>query len=154
MNSPAPVSPPFFSSGFPYDKDQFVSIMGTTWAATAFLLALPTTGLKPTGDGFPDVAPAVKDEWIQVALTGSADDLKKLLDGGLKLNAATAGGTTLLMCVAREPAKLKLLLDRGADVKARAKTGLKRLLIASRFAGTCQGVRMQLRAVAQPNPEK
>ncbi len=154
MNSPAPVSPPYFSSGFPYDKDQFVSIMGTTWAATALLLALPTTGLKPTGDGFPDVAPAVKDEWIQVALTGSADDLKKLLDGGLKPNAATAGGSTLLMFVARDLAKVKLLLDRGADVNARAKTGFNALLIASRFAGNAEVVKMLLKAGAKPNPEK
>ncbi|MFT5031070.1 MAG: N-acyl-D-amino-acid deacylase [Candidatus Binatia bacterium] len=32
---------PFFGSGFPYERDQFISISGTAWAAYALLVALP-----------------------------------------------------------------------------------------------------------------
>ena len=32
---------PFFGSGFPYERDQFISISGTAWATYALLAALP-----------------------------------------------------------------------------------------------------------------
>ena len=41
LHPPAPVSPPYFDAGFPYQHDQFISIMGTSWAVTAMLQALP-----------------------------------------------------------------------------------------------------------------
>ena len=34
----------YFESGFPYGKDQFISISASGWAATALLLALPEPG--------------------------------------------------------------------------------------------------------------
>lgn len=35
---------PFFGSGFPYERDQFISIAGTAWAAYALLAALAESG--------------------------------------------------------------------------------------------------------------
>jgi hypothetical protein len=32
---------PYFESGFPHGKDQFISMAGSSWAASALLLALP-----------------------------------------------------------------------------------------------------------------
>src|SRR5262249_28860776 len=37
---PAPVSPPYFESGFPYGHDQFISASGTAWAVMALARAL------------------------------------------------------------------------------------------------------------------
>jgi squalene cyclase len=32
---------PYFESGFPYGKDQFISMAATSWAVTALSLACP-----------------------------------------------------------------------------------------------------------------
>src|SRR5437016_2894652 len=41
MISPAPVSPPYLETGFPFGHDQFISMDGTCWATMALLEALP-----------------------------------------------------------------------------------------------------------------
>jgi hypothetical protein len=41
MLSPADVSPPYFTTGFPYAKDEYLSYAGTVWATMALLSALP-----------------------------------------------------------------------------------------------------------------
>ena len=41
MISPAPVSPEYFSSGFPYGKDEYLSYAGSSWAVMAMLSSLP-----------------------------------------------------------------------------------------------------------------
>ena len=56
---------------------------------------------------------------------------------GLSPNApTTAGKTTALMMVAGDPAKLRLLLDRGADVNARAASGFTALMVAAQYGGS------------------
>lgn len=42
-NRTAPVQP-FFSSGFPFKRDQFISIAGTSWAAYALLVSMEAPG--------------------------------------------------------------------------------------------------------------
>ncbi|HSB09770.1 MAG TPA: ankyrin repeat domain-containing protein [Blastocatellia bacterium] len=153
LHPPAPVSPPFVNVEFPpFQHDQFISIMGTTWAAAALMSALPAE--KGTQLPGLDPAPAAQAEWIRVALTGSAAELKKLLDAGMKPDAKTAGGTTALMMAARDLAKVKLLVDRGADVNARAATGITPLMVASRYRGNVEVVRLLLKKGAKPNSEK
>ena len=44
VHPPAPVSPQYFETGYPYGHDQFVSIMGATWAIRALALSLPAAG--------------------------------------------------------------------------------------------------------------
>src|SRR5450432_90940 len=39
--SRAPKFQPYFQSGFPHDHDQWISMAGTAWAATALAYALP-----------------------------------------------------------------------------------------------------------------
>jgi ankyrin repeat protein len=152
LHPPAPVSPPYVETGFPYGHDQFVSMMGTNWATAAMLRALPAKAPKRTAP--PDVAPAERDAWIDVALSGSADDLRKLLDAGLSPNAKTAGGTTALMLAARDVAKVRLLVERGADVNARAATGFTPLMVASRYKGNAEVVRLLLGRGARPNTDE
>ena len=67
--------------------------------------------------------PAGVEPWVETMLFGSVADVRKLLDGGLSPNAATkSGGTTALMMAAPDVEKMRLLLDRGADVNARAQS--------------------------------
>lgn len=153
LHKPAPISPPFASTGFPYGKDQFISLFGTTWAVTAILHALPALMQDNVPYKYRELAPDANYEWVQVALNGTAADLKKLLDAGLDPNSKTPAGTTALMMAVRDPAKVKLLLERGADAKARAKSGFDALMVASRFHGSAETVKTLLKAGAKPNPE-
>jgi N-acyl-D-amino-acid deacylase len=152
LHPPAPVSPPYFDSKFPHARSQFVSIMGTTWAAAAMSQALPksttTTATAPL-----DAALVASDPWIAAALTGTPADLKKLLDAGLNPNAKTASGTTVLMIATRDPEKVKLLLDAGADGNARASSGFTALMIASHHRGNTETVRLLLAKGADVNPK-
>ena len=152
LHPPAPVSPPYFETGFPYGHDQFVSAMATSWAAAALLETLPAKAMA--AEHSVDITPAEQDEWIRVALNGSAAELKKLLDSGMKPNAKTSQGTTALMIAARDIEKVKLLIERGADVNARAATGINVLMVAARYRGNAETVRLLLRKGASPNPEK
>lgn len=158
LHPPAPVSPRYVDTEFPEGHDQFVSIMGTTWAVNAFLQALPTqAGEKPKQNAPLDFAPVVQSdqlEWQRIALTGSAAELKKLLDGGMKPDAKTAAGTTALMLAVRDIKKVKLLLARGADVNARAASGVTPLMVAARQRGNTEVVRLLLEKGATTNAEK
>ena len=154
LHPPAPVSPPYTDTEFPYQHDQFISIMGTSWAVNALLHAIPPkTEEKPGRPAPPDLAPVEQAEWIRAALMGGAPDLKKLLDGGMNPNAKTAEGTTALMLAARDLEKVKLLLDRGADVNARAATGFTPLMVAARYRGNAEVVRLLLKQGARPNAD-
>ncbi len=66
------------------------------------------------------------EPWAETVLFASVDQVKALLDGGFDPNSATKAGTTALMMAAPNAAKMKLLIDRGANVNARAKTGIRR----------------------------
>jgi ankyrin repeat protein len=153
LHPPAQVSPPYFETGFPYDHDQFVSAMGTSWAAAALLQALPLSAGERKGPSL-DIAPGDQPEWIQVALNGSAAELKKLLDSGMKADARTAEGTTALMFASRDLEKVKLLVERGADVNARAATGMTALMVAARYRGNIDVLRLLLKKGAKPNADK
>src|SRR5262245_32587323 len=87
------------------------------------------------------------------ALTGTAADLKALLDARLNPNAKTAAGTTILMTAGRDAAKVKLLLDRGADPNARAATGFTAVMVAARYRGSAEVVRRLLAAGADAAPK-
>jgi ankyrin repeat protein len=82
----------------------------------------------------PGTEPSGVEPWLETAVFGTVADLQRLLDGGLSPNAATrAGGTTLLMAAAPDVEKMRLLLDRGADVHARAKSRYSALMVAAQY---------------------
>jgi ankyrin repeat protein len=153
LHPPAPVSPPYFETGFPYKHDQFISAMGTSLAAAALLRALPVNTTEKTRKATLDIAPAEQPSWVQVALNGSVAELKNLLDTGMKPDARTADGTTALMLAARDIEKVKLLTERGADVNARAATGINVLMMAARYRGNAEVIRLLLKKGAKPNVE-
>ena len=152
MTSPAPVSPPYLETGFPYGHDQFLSISGTCWAIMALLEALPRA--KAPAAPLPLPAFAAKDvkPWMQTAIFGSTAELKALLDGGLDANSKTDGGTTLLMMAAHDAEKVKLLIARGADARAKAKTGFTALMAAAGYQGTADSMKTLLDHGAEARP--
>ncbi len=149
-------SPEYFDAGFPHDRrHQYSSITGTNWATMALLLAVPAhPGRKPKATALPELAPTEKDEWIHVTLNGSVADLQKALAAGLKPDVRTKRGTTALMLAARSAPKVKLLIEHGADVNARAASGFTALIIAARYHGNAEVVRLLLRHGATLKAEK
>jgi ankyrin repeat protein len=154
MVSPAPVSPPFFESGFPYGHDQFLSTAGTCWAAQALMLALPkaATPLMPVVPA--NLSPKGAEPWMETALFGTVGELKKQLNGGLDPNSKTPEGTTLLMMAARDPKKVQLIIDHGAVVGTRAKSGFTALMVATTYTGTSRSVKLLLDHGAEAKPGK
>jgi ankyrin repeat protein len=145
MLSPADISPPYFSTGFPYGKDEYLSYAGSCWAVMALLSAFPETPLQKleTVASKDPTAP-----WVRTALFGTVAELKSLLDSGLDANIKTGNGTTLLMFAAHDAAKVRLLLSRGADVKVRVTSGTDALTIAAVYRGTQDSLQQMLDAGA------
>lgn len=133
LHPPAPLSPPYFDAGYPNGHDQFLSMQGASWAVMALSYALePGTRIAPPP--LPETEPAGVEAWVEPLIFGTAADVRKLLDGGLSANAATkSGGTTALMMAAPDVEKMRLLLDRGADVNARARSRYSALMVAAQY---------------------
>jgi Tol biopolymer transport system component/ankyrin repeat protein len=144
---PIPISPPYMETGFPYKKDQIISEMGTIWSTIALALALdhPAAPHVPYG-GEPLLTSAgTEPAWLKTALFGSPAELQGLLDSGLDPNIATPGGTPLLLAVAPEPEKLKLIVHRVRDVNVRApRTQFNALMVAASHTNTFESVRLLL----------
>ena len=95
----------------------------------AIMHALPPVSPPPAA--LPaESAVAAEPGWVKVAMTGTVDALRALLDGGLDPNAVADGDTSLLMIVMPNLEKVRLLLDRGADVNEPAASGFTPLLVA------------------------
>ena len=150
MISPADISPPYFHTGFPYGKDEYLSYAGSCWAVMALLSSMPDAAprVPPAVSSTPPAAPA----WLRTALVGSARDLAAALDGGLDPNSRTTGGTTPLMAASLDPDKVRLLLARKADPRARGRAGIDALTIAASHVGTSESVRALLDAGAELQP--
>jgi ankyrin repeat protein len=133
---PAPLSPPYFDAGYPGEHDQFLSLSAASWAVMALADALGPA--KPVAVApLPGVEPAQVEPWEEQVLFGSLADLKRLLDQGLSANAATqSGGVTALMMAAPDADKMRLLIDRGADVNAKSKVRFTALMVAANYQGS------------------
>jgi ankyrin repeat protein len=141
---PAPLSPPYFESGYPYGHDQFLSAQGAAWAVMALARALgPGGAVVP--EPLPGVEPSNVEPWVETLLFGTAADVRRLLDAGFDPNSATkSGGTTALMMAAPDAEKMKLLIDRGANVNARAETKFTALMVAAQYRESTPAVRLLL----------
>jgi ankyrin repeat protein len=97
-----------------------------------------------------DARPRDLEPWVETALFGSTDDLRRLLDGGLSPNAATASGrTSLLMLAVPDVDKVALLEQRGADVNALSGRRYTALLVAAQFNGATDAMRTLMARGAQ-----
>ena len=148
MLSPAQISPAYFPTGFPYQKDEYLSYAGSCWAVMALLSALPEIAGKPKTPKRVRGADA-EPPWMRTALFGTAQQLKVLLDGGLDPNSRTPNGTTVLMMAAPDAEKVRLLVARGASAKARAPSGCDALTIAAAYRGTAEALQALLDAGAE-----
>jgi ankyrin repeat protein len=151
------VSPPYFESGFPYGANQMISCMGTSWATAALLLSIEPEPRTDSRVADTAAVTAVGAPWMETALFGSSGELKSLLDSGLDPDSRTDGGTSLLMMAAGDPAKVRLLIDRHANVNARAASGFTALMAAANATGATDSVRALLSAGAEvrtPEPAR
>jgi ankyrin repeat protein len=138
------VSPPYFESGYPYKRDQFISVAGANWSVRALSLALgaPTV---PQRLPLADVQPAAIEPWVETVMFGTVEELKSLLDHGLSPDAATAvGGHSLLMMAIPDLEKVRLLLDRGANVNARSAKKYSALLVGAQYRQSTAAIRWLL----------
>ena len=143
LHSSAVVSPPYFDSGYPYAHDQYLSMTAASLAVEALALSLDFQQ-SPGGDlwkqDIQDVEP-----WVATVLFGSVAELKAMLDDDFDPNSATkSGGTTALMLAALDPEKIRLLLDRGANVNARAASGYSALMVAVQGREAVRSVKLLL----------
>jgi ankyrin repeat protein len=152
MISPAVVSPPYFPTGFPYGKDEFLSYAGSSWAVIGLLSALPDPGVQPETLTLGGNSPADAAPWARTALFGTAGELAAWLDRGLDPNSQTTNGTTVLMMAASDGAKVALLLARGADARQRTVSGCDALTIAASYRGTAAAIQSLIDAGAEPRP--
>src|SRR5688572_25935675 len=152
LNPPAPLSPPYFDAGYPDGHDQFISMTGAAWAVMALAYALPPT--RPvTAPPLPETMPANVEPWIETVVFGSVADVRRLLDQGLNPNVATkSGGTTALMAAAPDVEKMRLLLDRGANVNARAQNRFSALMVAAQYQDGTAAVSLLLDRGAEVGP--
>jgi ankyrin repeat protein len=133
LHPPAPLSPPYFDAGYAHGRDQFLSMQGASWAVMALSYALEPAR-RVTPPALPGTEPTGVEPWAEPVLFGSVADVRKLLDAGLSPNAATtSGGTTALMMAAPDVDKMRLLIDRGADVNARARSRFSALMVAAQY---------------------
>lgn len=152
LNPPAPLSPPYFDAGYPDGHDQFISMQGAGWAVMALAAALPPVR-PPQMPPLARAAPAGVEPWIEPMLFGSVDDVRRLLDGGLDANVATrSGGTTALMAAAPDADKMRLLLDRGARVNARATSRFSALMVAAQYQDSEAAINLLLDRGAEVGP--
>ncbi len=152
LNPPAPLSPPYFDAGYPEGHDQFVSMSAAAWAVMALAYALPPT--RPVAPlPLPEAVPLNVEPWVETVVFGSVADLRRLLDEGLDPNAATkSGGTTVLMAAAPDAEKMTLLLDRGANVNARAQSRFSALMVAAQYQDSGAAIDLLLDRGAQVGP--
>ena len=145
---PAPLSPDYFESGYPYGHDQMISALGANWAIMALSRALGPGRKIDTPELREATPPAVVspaiEAWVETMLFGTAEGVKRLLDAGFDPNSATKAGTTALMLAAPDVEKMKLLLDRGAKINARTKNGYSALMMAALYSDSAPALRLLL----------
>jgi ankyrin repeat protein len=149
IHPPAPVSPPYFESGYPHGRDQFISAQATSWAVMALARATPALPANSYAVPSLETGPSNVPAWAEAALFGSVADLAKV-----DPNAATPAGTTALMMAAPDAVKMKALLDRGANVQARAKSGYSALMVASQYRESEPAIDLLLARGAQVRPSE
>jgi ankyrin repeat protein len=146
LHEVAHISPPKMDSGFPHGEDHIMSMFGTNWAIAALALALPE--VKHQSD--PELA-EVRPEaapWVETAAFGTLDQLRTV-----DPNAHTAKGSTALMAAVADPARARLLIERGANPKAVAQSGHSALLTASTYRGTADLIDLLVKAGVPVKPK-
>jgi ankyrin repeat protein len=151
MISPADVSPPYFTTGFPYKKDEYLSYAASCWATMALLSGMPVTNTPPPA---PVAEPVPVDPVgvMRTALFGTVERLSSYSTADLRAAVATQNGTTILMAAALDVDKVRLLLARGADATFRSSAGNDAATAAASYRGSAEAIRVLLDAGADAEP--
>jgi ankyrin repeat protein len=148
MISPAHISPPYFSTGFPYAKDEFLSYAGSCWAVMALASAQDGVKNQAAPIGSRDADPQTP-RWVRTALFGNARELESLLASGVEASSQTEGGSTMLMMAAPDEDNVRVLLARGAQVRHRSPAGVDALTVAAAQYGSSASMARLLDAGAE-----
>ena len=81
---------------------------------------------------------------MYAAAVGSAGMMRQILAAGADVNAKNNFDATALMWCANDLEKVRLLVEKGADVNARSKHGKIPLLIAAAYDGNVEVIRLLL----------
>ncbi len=98
-------------------------------------------------------ATAQIDSLVEAVRRGVLEDIRKVLDSGVDVNARDADGNTALMWAAGEdlpPEVTALLLSRGADIN-QVKEGFTALTFAARYGTRPETIRILGEAGSDPN---
>jgi ankyrin repeat protein len=150
MVSPAEVSPPYFTTSFPYKQDEYLSYAASCWATMALLSALPAAGNVSAPAAPVTSAAFPSGSLFRTALFGTDIQLASTVD--LNVNTTTALGTSLLMAAADDTEKVEVLLAKGADAHYRAPSGHDAATVASSYRGSAASIRLLLDAGADVEP--
>lgn len=142
---------PYFESGYPHGKDQFISYAGGAWATMALALAARDVRSEILM-GTPRVVITLEPDTVSDGLTplhraamyGTLDDMRALLAAGASVHDTSAQRTTPLMAAVHDVDKVRLLLDAGADVNVESRTGQTALQLAAQYAGASASARLLL----------
>jgi N-acyl-D-amino-acid deacylase len=145
---------PYFETGYPHGKDQFISYAGAAWATMALMLSdrdAPSPAIvgQPPGRGRA-VSGASElvglSPLMRAAFDGTHGDFDRALAGtaAADIDAQSPLGLTALMFAAHDPYKVKKLLDSGASTAATTKAGHTALLIAAGYDGAGESVDLLL----------
>jgi ankyrin repeat protein len=152
MISPAEVSPPYFTTGFPYKKDEYLSYAASCWATMALLSGMPATSSNPPPAPVAEPLPVDSTGVMRTALFGTAERLSFYAATDLRVDVATPNGTTILMAAAPDVAKVSLLLARGAVATFRSPGGNDAATAAASYRGSTEAIRALLDAGASTEP--
>jgi ankyrin repeat protein len=152
MVSPAQVSPPYFTTGFPYKKDEYLSYAASCWATLALLSSLSAAGTTALPAPVAEPLPVDPAGVMRAALFGTPDSLSAYSTDDLHLDVATPNGTTILMAAAPDAGKIRLLLTRGARVTFRSPAGYDAATAVASHRGSAEAMRALLDAGADAEP--
>jgi ankyrin repeat protein len=152
MISPADVSPPYFTTGFPYRKDEYLSYAASCWATMALLSGMPALVNTPPPAPVAEPLPVDPTGVMRTALFGTAERLSSDSESDLRVNVASPNGTTILMAAAPDVDKVRLLLTRGADATFRSPAGNDATTAAASYRGSADAITVLLDAGADAEP--
>jgi N-acyl-D-amino-acid deacylase len=149
LHAPAPLSPEYFETGYPYAHDQFLSIMGSSWAVMAFARALGTV-TTPALKFESKAQPAAGTTPLMLAVP-DLGAMRRLLDQGADPNARAKSNYSALDIAAqyRESAPaINLLVSRGAKLLATPELDDPHPLALAAFAGNVEALTPLVKAGA------
>jgi ankyrin repeat protein len=149
---------PYFETGFPHKKHQFISFAGTAWGAMALAIhrtpgwqrsILSTRPMAREGKTLPLSKDAKVDRLLRAALYGSVDEIKGAIAAGADVNGLGIEGATALIYAARDPKKVACLIEKGAKVDAVSNEKTTALHVACGFTSGLESVRLLVNAGAK-----